>query len=706
MRSITASLREKFARWLLKDVHLPEVKFGKNSISVDPGGVDVIRWTASQPTIQLGDIGMSTVTGRASGFIGGVDTPYATQTDLLGFFAQGGNSFAATAVLGTNDANNLNIRTNSVTRATFDQAGNLVPPADASGQLGTNALRWNLVRAVTITAGASISIDPGGVDVVRWSASQAATALGDLGMSTVSGRASFFVDGAARNAATLIDTQQSVANVAAAPGADFGSTISLQGYYLFVQTLQRWFVMVDQPSPATVDNVTVLTASGGNRRWVWVPQIQNNTWANQWAGQTVVVNNTTGSDENDGVASPLATVAEVTRRLAWAKLSGSLTITTSVLAAGDGPTWVMTDTNGQAITFNGVRTVVRSSTLTAGTATQNPAAAGGGAATILADNTLANWTANLNQLLRVTAGGHLNTCCWVMKDTGGAQITARAGVTRTTTTANGTGTAATIASGDAYNIETPQTMVIGSHQLQNSSITSASITYNDYDLLSGGGGAFVGFNSATNSVSINFNRCRTLATLEAIPRLQNGIFVNANQCLFASGAPRLSCAFPGRLVYTGCSFIGGYAIGNAEHDSIQGDNYIQAGAGANGLTVDGVDGSLNIAGSTGCFDGTNPLAARVGGRMFFNIAGLVWGQGGTGVGLQVLSGMIYIRNAAAPTVTSTTGDFSINLVTTFRAWSETNAAWGPATTCSWANFPATGTMAMDIKGMSGIGLAN
>lgn len=77
-------------------------------------------------------------------------------------WVQGGNSFGATGVFGTNDANNINIRTNSTTRAVVDQAGNITPPVDATGQLGTSALRWNLVRAVTVTTGDLVMLDDDG----------------------------------------------------------------------------------------------------------------------------------------------------------------------------------------------------------------------------------------------------------------------------------------------------------------------------------------------------------------------------------------------------------------------------------------------------------------------------------------------------------------------------------------------------------------
>lgn len=76
-------------------------------------------------------------------------------------FVQGGNSFGATAILGTNDAFNLEFETSGVSRYRIDTSGNLVmlgnvnftPLVDSQGSVGTNALRFSLVRAVTVDAG-------------------------------------------------------------------------------------------------------------------------------------------------------------------------------------------------------------------------------------------------------------------------------------------------------------------------------------------------------------------------------------------------------------------------------------------------------------------------------------------------------------------------------------------------------------------------
>lgn len=57
---------------------------------------------------------------------------------------QGGNSFGATGVLGTNDNFNVEIRTNGSTKVTITTAGNIVPGTDAAAGsvIGTSTLRW------------------------------------------------------------------------------------------------------------------------------------------------------------------------------------------------------------------------------------------------------------------------------------------------------------------------------------------------------------------------------------------------------------------------------------------------------------------------------------------------------------------------------------------------------------------------------------
>jgi hypothetical protein len=68
-------------------------------------------------------------------------------------WVQGGNAFGAPGILGTLDGFDLTFITGGVPRATLDLAGNFVPPADNTGQVGTSALRWKLGRFVTVTTG-------------------------------------------------------------------------------------------------------------------------------------------------------------------------------------------------------------------------------------------------------------------------------------------------------------------------------------------------------------------------------------------------------------------------------------------------------------------------------------------------------------------------------------------------------------------------
>jgi len=69
-------------------------------------------------------------------------------------FVQGGNSFGAAGDLGTNDAFNLNLRTNGTTRLTVDQSGNLQLAASGSHTL-------NIAQQSGTTAGDSLTIAAG-----------------------------------------------------------------------------------------------------------------------------------------------------------------------------------------------------------------------------------------------------------------------------------------------------------------------------------------------------------------------------------------------------------------------------------------------------------------------------------------------------------------------------------------------------------------
>lgn len=76
-------LRQRFVDWLLQGLHLRGVSFGEASITMDPGGVDVIRWSGTQAAVGAGDIGMDAATGRPQAFIAGASKLLASTTDAV-----------------------------------------------------------------------------------------------------------------------------------------------------------------------------------------------------------------------------------------------------------------------------------------------------------------------------------------------------------------------------------------------------------------------------------------------------------------------------------------------------------------------------------------------------------------------------------------------------------------------------------------------
>lgn len=55
--------------------------------------------------------------------------------------------------VGTVSTDDIRFVTNAIERGRFLSTGEFVPPSDATGSVGTNARRWNLIRGVTITSG-------------------------------------------------------------------------------------------------------------------------------------------------------------------------------------------------------------------------------------------------------------------------------------------------------------------------------------------------------------------------------------------------------------------------------------------------------------------------------------------------------------------------------------------------------------------------
>lgn len=157
-----------------------------------------------------------------------------------------------------------------------------------------------------------------------------------------------------------------VANVAAlaalASAAADGHSL---GDLAWVQTVQDYFVLCT--SAVTTNPMTIIAASGrAGCQWVRL-NIPSPTWTTQLAWG---VNATTGNDENVGsVASPLKTMAELSRRWNNARLLGSAyTVTLAVdLGATDTNTFTFDFLPGGSLTVQGTPTTLYTGTVTTAT---------------------------------------------------------------------------------------------------------------------------------------------------------------------------------------------------------------------------------------------------------------------------------------------------------------------------------------------------
>lgn len=510
----------------------------------------------------------------------------------------------------------------------------------------------------------------------------------------------------------------SVANVAAASGADQGAGTTLPGTLLYVQTFRRWFEL-SPDSGATVDGVEVLTAGGGARRWLWVKEMNDPFYASFWAGTTVTIDPIAGNDEGNGtVGAPLRNIAEFWRRLRDGTMTGVYTVTyLSVPLTTDVSMPMRVNRLNAQITVNLGRTSARSSSLTAGTAVENSVAANGGAATVGVDSTVVSWTADVGRLLRITSGGDLNNSAWVMKDTNAVLAnSARLSVTRTLASPGGSAVA-TIASGDAYSVEDPWALRFGPHVFidGNTATNTNSLTYNDCDVKGLGPSIeFVGFQAAGGGGSsvTTFNRCRTsFGANGGIPRGTGGMQLTFNQCYCAVLAPTTS-DFGTSVIFNGCALAAGAGSITSGSFNLSNDTYVQASSGQNGLTIQGfaiaakLGPSFSATIGVAVFDGAIANLVVDRGAILF-ASGLVWGQTATvATGWLQGSGVSSVFGNAVPSITSTGGggDFKlgVNSRATYRFWNEGGGAYSAATACTWANFSANGASAFDVQSGSGI----
>lgn len=137
------------------DVNTTLGSAGGNSLTINAGTVTAANLPAGANTDNL-----VTITGAGAVRSTSVATALGSTAWLVG-----GNSLGAAGTVGTNDANGFSIETNNTTRLTFDgtsanatAAVNIVPDADNSRDLGSDALRWQDVYV----NGTSLHIGPTG----------------------------------------------------------------------------------------------------------------------------------------------------------------------------------------------------------------------------------------------------------------------------------------------------------------------------------------------------------------------------------------------------------------------------------------------------------------------------------------------------------------------------------------------------------------
>ncbi len=143
-------------------------------------GTTTLRSAGGTAITSLGTADTSTLLCRNSSNI------IATCTGSLSgtAFVQGGNSFGATGVLGTNDSNDLNIRANGTDRIVLTSAGNVSVQAASSGTLSLGTTNANTIAIgstnastiTTILGGGGINIGTGAASTIQIGSTSSAIA--------------------------------------------------------------------------------------------------------------------------------------------------------------------------------------------------------------------------------------------------------------------------------------------------------------------------------------------------------------------------------------------------------------------------------------------------------------------------------------------------------------------------------------------------
>lgn len=154
--------------WMLHDLHLRGVTFGKNSITVSPTGVgDVVRWSGTQAPVAAGDIGMNKTSGRISMFVDAAARDVAYQGELSGAIqlVNSGNITSSTNV--NADTKMFLLNRNGVATRT------IVLPAAS-----TVTSSFLILKHVWTSSSGIMTVDPNGVETIAGSTSQIEVPIG------------------------------------------------------------------------------------------------------------------------------------------------------------------------------------------------------------------------------------------------------------------------------------------------------------------------------------------------------------------------------------------------------------------------------------------------------------------------------------------------------------------------------------------------
>lgn len=379
------------------------------------------------------------------------------------------------------------------------------------------------------------------------------------------------------------------------------------------------------------------------------------------------------SDSNSGASSstPILTVAHLNALMFQRALTATTTITfMSTDPVGTGIDWGQLNFGGFALDFVGTVTASHTgSAFNTGTVAISPTT---NQRQVVHSGAIADWTSVVGHLIHDETTGSFG---WAMAAGGGA-----ASATRPLTSALGAGS---FVIGDTFQIETGPTVTLAPVAgIQGNPGSSVSFSLFNFS------------GSTVGCTGMICDRCSFQGSVNVAADLQN-CYAAADYeftvgIMFVEGGGGVVSGTVGPfIIFSSDVYLTGTALGVGLDTSP--DVIIDPGVGS-GLQLQDMTGQGAIVAG-----GNAVLNSKIG-------VGLIWGNGNTGVGIQIGRGAAVVLSGVsgagqAPLVTGTGGDFDfvgVNGAATSvaRAFDETVGAYtesggAPTRTTTWANFTAT-----------------